>query len=193
MTGQWYKVEILPPAIRMPGVKYYLSIDRSSAEYNVDGASETRRSGVEPPLTHHNSVCVEGLRYSEQYRGDSHRHAQSALDATHKRRRCGLRRDYLRGVSAPAPATWASARNYRALHYRWIERFRKSRTFAISSGLWGAISAPAREELAKVRAFANSSARAKRGRARPRKVTPRAAALGVTPLRPSGGRGGLSA
>ena len=111
-------MEILPQAIRMPGVKYYLSLDRSSAEYNVDGASETRRSGVEPPLLTGYSVCVEGLRYSVWYSANSHRHAQSALDATNERRRCGLRRDYLRGVGAPAPAMWASARNYRALHLR---------------------------------------------------------------------------
>lgn len=78
-------MEILPQAIRMPGVKYYLPLDRSSAEYNWQGACDTRRSGVEPPLTHHNSDCVEGLRYSEQYRANSHRHAQSALDASHER------------------------------------------------------------------------------------------------------------
>lgn len=36
-------------------------------------------------MTHHNSDCVEGLRYSEQYRANSHRHAQSALDASHER------------------------------------------------------------------------------------------------------------
>lgn len=35
-------------------------------------------------MTHNNSVCVEGLRYSVWYSANSHRHAQSALDATYR-------------------------------------------------------------------------------------------------------------